>query len=343
MDSQWLEWLVMLVLVVSVPGAIWDLVSTRSAPQRESVQSWLQLAWLGVLIGVLGLAVVRGWLDFSAALLAATVVTGVVLAAEHLIYRRHAAPPALDAASHPPGASPAVPTLEPAWLDLGRSFFWVIFVVFFVRSFLVEPFKIPSGSMIPTLKVGDFILVNKYAFGLRMPLTNRVMIDVGRPQRGDLMVFRYPRDPSTNFIKRVVGLPGDTITYTRKQLAINGQELPMSPAPPATAAQRMEFPNSEWEREQLGEHLHTIQINPNRPSLELGQVTDFPDRDACRYNSDGVTCTVPPGSYFMMGDNRDSSFDSRYWGFVPDRNIVGKAFLVWWNFGELARVGRSVQ
>lgn len=341
MDSQWLEWLVVAVLVVSVPGAIWDLISSRASTQREGVQSWLQLAWLGVLIGVLGLAVLRNWLDFSAALLVATLVTGAVLAAEHLVFRREDKPMFLDSIMHD-GAPPPIPVMEPAWLDLGRSFFWVIFVVFFVRSFLVEPFKIPSGSMIPTLKIGDFILVNKYAYGIRLPVTNKPVIDVGSPQRGDVMVFRYPRDTSTNFIKRVVGLPGDVISYNRKQLTINGQPVALSPAPSVSPDERVEFPNLEREREQLGEHLHTIQLNPNHPSLELGQVTDFPNREACRYNSDGVTCTVPPGNYFMMGDNRDSSFDSRYWGFVPDRNIVGRAFLVWWNFSELSRVGGGI-
>ncbi|MDE3012169.1 MAG: signal peptidase I [Pseudomonadota bacterium] len=280
-------------------------------------------------------------MDFSAALLVATVVTGVVLAVEHLVFRRDRQPMFLDSVMHD-GAPPPIPNLEPAWLDLGRSFFGVIFVVFFVRSFVVEPFKIPSGSMIPTLRIGDFILVNKYAYGLRMPITNKPVVEVGSPQRGDVMVFRYPRDPSTNFIKRVIGLPGDVIAYSHKQLSINGQPVALTPAPQPTAQQRMEFPNMEWEREQLGEHLHTIQLNPNHPSLELGQVTEFPNREACRYNSEGVTCTVPPGNYFMMGDNRDSSFDSRYWGFVPDRNIVGRAFVVWLNFGELARIGRSI-
>jgi signal peptidase I len=326
---------------VSVPGAIWDLISTRDATRREGIQSWLQLAWLGLLVGVLGLAVLYKWLDFSEALLAATLVTGAILLTERVVFRDDEKPMFVDSIMGSPGEQP-IPVLEPAWLDLGRSFFLVIFVVFFVRSFIAEPFKIPSGSMIPTLRIGDFILVNKYAYGLRLPVTNQRLIDVGAPQRGDVMVFRYPRDPSTDYIKRVVGIPGDKVTYSQKQLLINDQPVTVSATPPLAGADAQEFPNVQRMQEQLGEHLHTIQLRPERPPLDLGQVMDFPNREACRYNSEGFTCTVPPGNYFMMGDNRDSSSDSRYWGFVPDRNIVGRAFIVWWNFDELSRIGRSI-
>ena len=328
-----LQWLAILVMVVSLPGCLWDLATSRTSPQRESVQSWLQLAWLGLLVGALGLCVVQNWLDFSTALLVATVITGLVLLAEHLWYRKTVSP---DAAAGVPAA------LEPAWLDLGRSFFWVIFAVFFVRSFVVEPFKIPSGSMIPTLRVGDFILVNKFAYGLRLPVTNQTVITVGSPQRGDVMVFHYPRDPNVNYVKRVIGLPGDVVTYTQKQLSINGKPVSESSAPPMSAADLTEFPSVERLTEQLGTHQHFIHLRPERPTLDLSGVMDFPNRDACSYNSEGFTCTVPSGSYFMMGDNRDSSSDSRYWGFVPDKLIVGRAFVVWWSFEDFSRLGRII-
>jgi signal peptidase I len=335
-----LQWLAIGVIVVSLPGVGWDLVSSRASTQREGLQSWLQLAWLGLLVGVLGLGVLQKWFGFSEALLLATLVTGAVLAAERFYFRRDDQPLFLD--SMDTSAPAPIPVLEPAWLDLGRSFFPVIFVVFFVRSFVAEPFKIPSGSMIPTLRIGDFILVNKYAYGLRLPVTNQRVVDVGQPQRGDVMVFRYPRDTTTDYIKRVVGVPGDVVNYTHKKLSINGQPVVLSPAVGGMLEGINEFPNAERFQEQLGEHLHTIQLRPDQPTLYPSQVFDFPSREACQYNTDGFSCTVPLGQYFMMGDNRDSSSDSRYWGFVPDRNIVGRAFVVWWNFGDMGRIGRSI-
>lgn len=335
-----LQWLAIAVIVVSLPGAGWDLFSTRASTHREGLQSWLQLAWLGLLVGLLGLGVMQKWFGFSEALLIATVATGAVLLAEKLFFKGDDQPLFLD--SMDSSAPPPIPTLEPAWLDLGRSFFPVIFVVFFVRSFVAEPFKIPSGSMIPTLRIGDFILVNKYAYGLRLPVTNQRLIDVGLPQHGDVMVFRYPLDTSTDYIKRVVGVPGDVVNYTHKQLTINGQAVTSVPATGAALEGMAEFPNAERYLEQLGSHLHTIQVRSDQPTLFTSRVMDFPGREACQYSADGFSCTVPPGQYFMMGDNRDSSSDSRYWGFVPEKNIVGRAFVVWWNFGELSRIGGTI-
>jgi signal peptidase I len=329
-----LQWIVILLIVICLPGACWDLFSSRGSAQREGIQSWLQLAWLGLLVGALGFGVLQKWFGFSEALLIATVLTGGVLLAEKWFFK-----PQSDLSA--PEVQPLV-AIEPAWLDLGRSFFPVIFVVFFVRSFIAEPFKIPSGSMIPTLQIGDFILVNKFTYGLRMPVTNRPFVEVGSPQRGEVMVFRYPQDPTTDYIKRVVGIPGDVVEYKHKRLTINGQSLNVTPAEESLRAGLKDFANSDRFEEDLGSHHHVIQIRNDQPTLYNSKVMDYPHRDACEYNNDGFVCTVPPGNYFMMGDNRDSSSDSRYWGFVPDQNIVGRAFLIWWNFGSMQRIGTRI-
>ncbi len=225
---------------------------------------------------------------------------------------------------------------DPWWVEYGASFFPVILVVFGLRSFLVEPFKIPSGSMIPTLLVGDFILVNKYAYGVRLPVLNKKVIEVGSPQRGDVMVFRYPEDPSLDYIKRVVGLPGDKVAYLDKRLSINGEEVPTLAREDFLDKDRLIY--TPRYAEKLGSVEHEILIEPEVPPF-IRQVAQFPFRDNCHYNASGVVCEVPPGHYFMMGDNRDNSRDSRFWGFVPDENIVGRAFFVWFNFSDLKRIG----
>ncbi|KVN05480.1 MULTISPECIES: signal peptidase I [unclassified Burkholderia] len=225
---------------------------------------------------------------------------------------------------------------QPWWLEYTASFFPVILVVFVVRSFVVEPFKIPSGSMVPTLVVGDFILVNKFDYGLRLPITNR-KITAGRPlERGDVVVFRYPKDESVDYIKRVIGLPGDTIAYQDKKLTINGQPVPETPLPDYFDEERMNY--AKQFEETLGARKNAILNNPSVPPFVMG-ADDYPYRNNCQYDSRGVACKVPPGHYFMMGDNRDNSADSRYWGFVPDKNIVGRAFFIWMNFSELKRIG----
>ncbi len=225
---------------------------------------------------------------------------------------------------------------QPWWLEYTASFFPVILVVFVVRSFIVEPFKIPSGSMVPTLLVGDFILVNKYDYGLRLPVVN-TKITAGRPlERGDVVVFRYPKDESVDYIKRVIGLPGDTVAYQDKQLTINGQPVPETPMADYFDEERMNY--AKQFEETLGTRKNAILNNPGVPPFVMGAY-DYPYRDNCEYNSRGVICKVPPGHYFMMGDNRDNSADSRYWGFVPDKNIVGRAFFIWMNFSSLKRIG----
>ncbi|MBU9309871.1 signal peptidase I [Burkholderia multivorans] len=225
---------------------------------------------------------------------------------------------------------------QPWWLEYTASFFPVILAVFVVRSFIVEPFKIPSGSMVPTLLVGDFILVNKFEYGLRMPITNRKITQGSPLARGDVVVFRYPKDESVDYIKRVIGLPGDTVAYQDKQLTINGQPVPETPLPDYFDDERQNY--AKQFEETIGNKKNAILNNPAVPPFVMGAY-DYPYRDNCTYNSRGVICKVPPGHYFMMGDNRDNSADSRYWGFVPDKNIVGRAFFIWMNFSDLKRIG----
>ena len=233
---------------------------------------------------------------------------------------------------------------EPWWVEYPKSFFPVILIVFCLRSFLVEPFKIPSGSMIPTLLVGDFILVNKYTYGVRLPVVNKKVFDMNKPKRGEVMVFRYPDDPSMDYIKRVVGVPGDLITYRNKQLTINGSPVKMKATGEYTYVESgINYVYSQGYVESINKHDHTIIINPMAPSIQLSGVRQFPSYENCDYKHSGFTCKVPVGNYFTMGDNRDSSSDSRYWGFVPERNIVGKAFMVWWNFNDLSRVGLPIK
>lgn len=225
---------------------------------------------------------------------------------------------------------------QPWWLDWTAGLFPVLFVVFVLRSFLFEPFKIPSGSMIPTLMVGDLILVNKFTYGVRLPVLNTKVTEGNAPQRGDVMVFRYPPQPTLDYIKRVVGVPGDTVAYLNKRLTINGQEVPIKQLPDFFDTDAMRY--FEQFEETLGEKPHKLLNTKGMPAFVQG-ASEFPFRDNCTYSVEGVTCKVPEGHYFAMGDNRDNSLDSRYWGFVPEANIVGKAFFVWMNFGNLKRIG----
>ena len=225
---------------------------------------------------------------------------------------------------------------QPWWVEYSVSFFPVILIVFLLRSFLVEPFKIPSSSMVPTLLVGDFILVNKFTYGIRLPVANRKVVPLGEPQRGEVMVFRYPDDPSLDYIKRVVGLPGDRVEYRNKRLSINGKPVPLRQVDDYLSKERMQF--SRRYAEALNGVEHEILLEDDAPA-GLMPSRPFPFSADCNYNTNGVACTVPPGHYFMMGDNRDNSSDSRVWGFVPDENIVGRAFFIWLNFNELGRFG----
>ncbi len=289
--------------------------------------------------------------DFALLLFIALVVTGLVWVLERLrlrgarLARAEAAVQACR--NNAAGLDPAALQAEceqvrervsrpPWWVEYSLSFFPVILFVFVLRSFVVEPFRIPSGSMLPTLENGDLILVNKFQYGIRLPVIDRKIIDIGTPHRGDVVVFRYPVDPSVDYIKRVVGEPGDLVEYRDKTLFING-----TPVPRVRAGDYYEPDRSVYVgqyREQLGDVSHRILLNVNARQ-DLMPITRFPDFQACTYLPDGVRCKVPPNHYFMMGDNRDNSLDSRYWGFVPDRNIVGRAFFIWMNFTSPSRIG----
>ena len=201
---------------------------------------------------------------------------------------------------------------EPVLVEYARSFFPVLLVVFVLRSFLVEPFQIPSSSMVPTLEVGDYILVNKYTYGIRLPVIRTKVLALNNPQRGDVVVFFPPHMNDTYFIKRVVGLPGDTVEYRNKQIFVNGKRVEREPA----AEQFAQSSHNITGRESLGESEHLMQVDTRRPSSDFSVV-------------------VRPGHYFMMGDNRDNSSDSRVWGQVSEKDIVGKAFAIWMHWDTL--------
>lgn len=219
----------------------------------------------------------------------------------------------------------------PLIIDYSRAFFPVLIIVFLLRSFLYEPFRIPSSSLEPTLLTGDFILVNKYDYGVRLPVVHKKIAERGSPQRGDIIVFRWPPNPSYDFIKRVIGLPGDHISYINKELIINGKKIPQTYMQKETAKDEL---GMEWSAEVKEEDLlgikHKIYVNPGKTGRDYNDIV------------------VPEGMYFVMGDNRDDSADSRYWGFVPDKNIVGKAVMVWLSWGGFHqgvrwdRVGRVI-
>ncbi|MGE5650052.1 signal peptidase I [Noviherbaspirillum sp. UKPF54] len=225
---------------------------------------------------------------------------------------------------------------QPTWIEYSGSFFPVIALVFVLRSFLYEPFKIPSSSMVPTLVIGDLILVNKYTYGIRLPIINKKIIEINNPQRGDVMVFKYPKDPSLDYIKRVIGVPGDKIVYKNKRLTVNGKEVSYAPLSDYLDEEHLTY--SKQFLEKLPGATHRI-LNDERAPAYVQNPDPFPMRELCSYNLEGFACSVPAGHYFMMGDNRDNSLDSRYWGFVPDENIVGKAFFVWMNLGDFRRIG----
>jgi signal peptidase I len=232
------------------------------------------------------------------------------------------------------------PRSQPWWIDWTAGLFPVILTVFILRSFLFEPFKIPSGSMLPTLLVGDLILVNKFHYGIRLPVINKKIFANHNPERGDVLVFRWPRDTRIDFIKRVVGLPGDEISFKQQRLTINGKLIPLSAQPPPGFYEESIRKYIPDYKERLDSVDHRILLDlQNQTFYSPDQPFVFPFRERCQYNSEGITCKVPEGHYFVMGDNRDNSQDSRVWGFVPDENIVGKAFYVWMNFGDLKRIG----
>ncbi len=263
---------------------------------------------------------------FEIALVTLTLVSGLIWALDKWVLRKRR-------------ATAAQGLLEqdrlPWYIDYANAFFPILLAILILRSFIAEPFRIPTGSMIPTLKVGDFILVNKFAYGLRLPVTNQKVVAIGEPARGDVAVFKFPGmgpddpDAGVDFVKRVVGLPGDRISYHRGVLTINGQPVSYqveSQAQIGSGNDEMVMPGVlAWE--QLGEHRHLVQNFVQ--SLEVGGPGDG-------------NFEVPAGHYLVMGDNRDNSLDGRFWGMLPETHLRGKAFLVWMNFKDFSRIGERI-
>lgn len=258
---------------------------------------------------------------FEIALVVLTLFTGLVWLLDKLVLakRREARQGLLDDGR------------EPAVVDYSKAFFPVLAVVLILRSFVAEPFRIPSNSMMPTLLTGDFILVNKFTYGLRLPINNHKVVALGEPKRGDVVVFRPPHHPDQDWIKRVVGLPGDRVGYHDNQVTVNGQTLTYAPVGVYQGkGNGTEMTGAEELHENLLGREHAILERTNLPFIDQGE-------------GDWI---VPPGHYFVMGDNRDNSEDSRYWGFLPEQNLRGKAFLIWMNFDggvDTSRIGNAIR
>ncbi len=274
-------------------------------------------------------------LDFPAIMVIATFVTGIIWVLDEKLWRpkRTSASEELNTSYTGADKEEVISRAEkePILVEYAKSFFPVIVIVLILRSFLFEPFRIPSGSMIPTLKVGDFILVNKFNYGIRLPVLNTKIFDISEPERGDVVVFRFPKDPSVDYIKRVIGLPGDRIAYRAKNLYVNGKRIESSMIGPYIETKDgLPIPGASKLSEKITETVtHNILLDATRPS----------------YNGEWI---VPENNYFVMGDNRDNSNDSRYWGTVPEENLVGQAFMIWmnWNYDdggvEWGRIGKSI-
>lgn len=271
-------------------------------------------------------------MDFALIMFIALLATGVIWAADYFFLApvRGRTAAALQNAGQPETAVLKA-RHEPLIVEYARAFFPVILFVFLLRSFLVEPFRIPSGSMMPGLLAGDFILVNKYTYGLRLPVINQKLVELGAPKRGDVLVFRYPADPAVNYIKRVIGLPGDRLEYRDKTIYINGRPMP---------------------QKLVGDYAYTESGDHPLFARRFREQIDGMDHDILLSDGAGsgkLEFSVPAGHYFVMGDNRDRSNDSRYWGTVPDANVVGRAFLIWfsWDMVESgvswSRIGNSIQ
>lgn len=277
---------------------------------------------------------------FSLILVLVTIVTGIVWALEKWVWakKRHENV-AKQLQTEPESIDTSVTTKvapQPWWIENSVSIFPVIAFVLLLRSFVFEPFQIPSGSMMPTLLVGDFILVEKYAYGLKDPVWRTQLVETGKPERGDIVVFKFPMNPSIDYIKRVVGMPGDIVRYSHdKQVCVQSAGESACKPIQLSNVQESEFTQNNIPMmqldEKLGEVKHSILINP----LRIDDTRSYQPRS-------GVNeWVVPDGHYFVMGDNRDNSADSRFWGFVPEANLVGKAVAIWVSF-EFDRAPDSV-
>ena len=315
-----LFWVWMVLLAVGVM-----LIAFGGKREDGTHASSIEWGYLAVLGGAFGL--LSDHMSFTAVMLLVVVVTGGVWLFDKLVLAKR----------RQPGV------VVPHYIDFPRGFFPVIAVVFLLRAFVVEPFQIPSSSMRPGLVVGDFILVNKFGYGLRVPVLNKVFVPVGKVEHGDVVVFAYPENEKVSFIKRAIGLPGDTVEYRNKQLSVNGKLLPrLSAGEHSYLEQGLMLVQNQRYTETLGKVSYDTLVIPEAPVYNPAGVRSFALRENCEYRDDGFSCKVPQGHYFMMGDNRDNSEDSRYWGFVEDRLLVGKAFLIWLNLGDFSRIGKSI-
>jgi signal peptidase I len=286
----------------------------------------------GYLLFILGLVgIISEFTDFATVLLVFILISGMILLLERVLW----------------STAKSNQQDKPHYVYYSREFFPVVLAVWILRAFLFEAYQIPSSSMRPDLTVGDFILVNKFAFGIRMPVTNKILIPVHQVKRGDIMVFQDQLVRNRDLIKRVVGIPGDTISYMDKRLTINGEALSYELDGSYDYSEATPNGDSLIHNQRLIENLtgvkHPIITWDRMPPVIDEMVKDFPNKENCSYNQRGFTCLVPAGHYFMMGDNRDNSLDSRYWGFVPEQAVLGKAIYVWMNFRDLSRIGTKIE
>ncbi len=256
-------------------------------------------------------------MSFELILVVVTAITGVITYVDRIVWR--------------PKRERALATEnEPVLVEYARSLFPVFLVVLILRSFIIEPFRIPSGSMYPTLEIGDFIAVSKFSYGIKLPVTQTTVIPIDEPERGDVVVFTYPKDPAVDYIKRVIGLPGDEITYVGRTLFINGKAL-------------QQAPNGKY----LGSESGAVMNGANIVTETMANGASYQVlMDMDKTSQDMNTIVVPEGHYFMMGDNRDHSNDSRFWGFVPEKNLKGKAFGIWMNWDNgihWGRIGKGIE
>lgn len=266
-------------------------------------------------------------LDFELILVVITLLAGLIWLVDAVVFAGSRRARSLEKTK----GSRTDAVRDPVLVEYARSFFPVLLVVLLLRSFIVEPFRIPSESMLPTLQVGDFIVVNKFSYGIRLPVTHTEVLEIDEPERGDVVVFRYPRQPSVNYIKRIVGLPGDTVAYYNRRVFLNGRPVPLErvgeyvpPGDQPVGGEMLEY------RERLDGSGHSILLDPRGRSQE-GEFV------------------VPEGHYFVLGDNRDHSNDSRIWGYVPEENLVGRAMMIWmhwdWENGgpDWSRIGNTIE
>lgn len=336
--------------VAAIAGFILIWMGSSGERQGKEPPPLAQAGYLALIIGSFGL--LAQFMSFAAAMLSFLLLAGGLMLADRLwLKKRRGDRPRSDA------------------VEYAYSFFPIILVVFLVRSFVAEPFQIPSSSMRPGLIPGDYILVSKFSYGLRLPILNKVIVPIDTPQRGDVMVFEFPLQRSTNYIKRLIGVPGDVIEYRDKKLFVNDVEQPqalLGQGKYVNDGATEHVPNSDGSVSELSPPLmvpdlyeetlsgkkYKIFVQPDAPAFKAIQVANMQDSgmvnfpDNCQYDMEKerwFRCTVPSGHYFVLGDNRDNSGDGRYWGFVPDNHIVGKAFFIWLNFGDFSRIGTRIQ